>query len=339
MILKRLFFFLLTGCVLLLCDCQNNKRFKYQQLSTGNYLVTPVFKQKQPVGELGLASVLDQQYVTKLFSDLVLTSITKEKRDSLHLDSKAGITFDISGEILSCEFIINARDLTILTEDDLNRIYNNLRQTKLDLSKILIQPDKGINSNTGDYAYLTCELVHLTVNDYDQINLNDLYLIREDSGVNNVRRVSLDSLFDLKIIEQLFGKSSNIDHYKGEMEDRNLISIKYEDGLEFVVLDSIYKRRSLVTFHINSGKYKVETESGKTIKVGMKADELRDLFPRSFYRAKMFNSLNNRGGKFMIPVYLSFYRDQKLFLMDSALIFVLSNEGDSLEEIYLSEPS
>jgi hypothetical protein len=298
-----------------------------------------MFKQKEPVGDLGLANVLDQEYATRLVSDLVLESITKEKRDSLHLDSKARITYDIFGEILSCEFIINAKDLTILTEDDLNRIYNNFRQTKVDLTKITIQPDKSIKSKTGDYAYLSCELVHWTIYDYDKISLNDLYLIRADSEINNVQKVTVDRLSDLKIIEHQFGKSNKIDHYISEMDDRNLINIKYDDGLEFVILDSIYKRSSLVTFHIKSSKYIVETKSGKTIKVGMKADELIDIFPKSFYREKMFKSINTQGGKFRFPVYLSFYRDQKLFLMDSALIFVLSNEGNSLEEFYLFEPS
>jgi len=337
--LKRLFLFLLTGCVLLFCDCQNTKKFEYQKLSTGNYLVTPVFKQREPVGDLGLPYVFDQGYVNKLFSDLVLESITKEKRDSLHFDSMARITFDIMGEILSCEFIINAKDLNFLTEDDLFHIYNKLIQTKVDLTKVTIQPDKNIKAKTGDYAYLSCKLIQLTAYDYDHISLNDLYSVIMDSDSNNVQRVRFDSLCDIDKIEHQFGKSNKIIHYKSLMDDRYLINIQYDDGLEFEILDSLYKRSSLVTFHIKSSKYVVETKSGKTIKVGMKASELRDIFPKSFYRAKMSSSNNNQGGKFRFRVNLSYYQDQELFLTDSSLIFILSKDGNSLAEFYLFEPS
>ena len=337
--LKRLLRILILGCIVACTGCYKKNGFDYQKKFDGYYLATPTFKQKEPEGILGLSEMIDSKYSNDLFSSPVKAVLSKEKIDSLHPDTQARITYDIRGEVLSCEFTINAKDMTILTEDVLYKIYNEFIHTKVDLTKLSIKPDFNIKTNLCNYAYLSGGLVIWTIDYYDHITRNDFYVIRSDSTGQYEPKVKFKDFNDIKSIELQIGNNYKLNRYQEKEFDSDRTIIKYDDGLSLVLSsnlnDTSYRQ---VTFHITSERYVLLTTSGGKIQVGMNANDFEKIFPKSYFRREVITQSYKMDGKIKFPVYLSFYRNDELYLEDSWITFILNKEGTSLEEFFLFVP-
>lgn len=119
------------------------------------------------------------------------------------------------------------------------------------------------------------------------------------------------------------------------MSDENFTQILYNDGL---MLDIPDDQRRGNFFRITSDKYTMFLTNGKTIKVGMKADELKAIFPKSYSKREVITHWAEMEGKTSFIVYFSFIRDNIVLLEDAWIIFVLSKENGVLEQIRSFEP-
>jgi hypothetical protein len=129
---------------------QVEKRFEYKRLSNFSN-VTPVFDQTKPEGTMGMPIGLREKYAVDLFT-IPIKEILKNKRDSLSFGTGIYIILDRNGNIINCSFMINHKDSSIISEDDLYNLYLKFKNLKVDTTKIKIYPFNGTNFKRGDYA-------------------------------------------------------------------------------------------------------------------------------------------------------------------------------------------
>ena len=79
-------------------------------------------------------------------------------------------------------------------------------------------------------------------------------------------------------------------------------SIIFDDGIR---LDMPENNVSDIEFHITSDKYLMVLAKGKTIQVGMKADELKSIFSKSYSKRIFVDDIKGINGKVRIYVYYS----------------------------------
>jgi len=98
--------------------------------------------------------------------------------------------------------------------------------------------------------FFTLAINTIAQSDYDHIGLDEFYLMRTDSIISNISKVKFSELNNFKIIEQQFGKNYLSNRYQSNYDDRYYIDIKYADGLELIIPDTVNKRRSEVIFYM-----------------------------------------------------------------------------------------
>lgn len=171
--------------------------------------------------------------------------------------------------------------------------------------------------------------------DYDCLGRNEFYIIKTSSCTkNNTTKAS--EIKNSKIAEQLFGMKYKEQKQFAETEDTYYKVMTYEDGLELRIPEDQYLD---ISFHIRSNKYTMLLNNGQAIKVGMKSVELKDIFPKSFSKRIIIDNIKGLKGKVGMIVYFSIIVDEKVIMEDSWITFILSENGDVLEEFYTWRPS
>jgi len=123
-------------------NAQDNKNLQYTKSEYGSYWVTPVSNSTKREGTRGFPEWHDEKYVSNLLYSTVRKVIPKEKFEKLQRSSMFFITFNIKGEILSCTFLLQAEDISIVTEKELIDIYQSFMKKKIDMRKVSIKPDE-----------------------------------------------------------------------------------------------------------------------------------------------------------------------------------------------------
>lgn len=159
---------------------------------------------------------------------------------------------------------------------------------------------------------------------YDQINYDQIFILK--SGSNSKSKVS--DLRNCNIIEQQFGTNYKIQKHFAETEQEHYSYFVYDDGLKLVIPEN---PKSNVGFSITSNKFMLQLLNGQTIKIGMTADELKAIFPKSFMKRTIIENIREKEGRIGIVVYFS--------TQESRIILILNPENDILEEFYTNEPS
>ncbi len=80
--------------------------------------------------------------------------------------------------------------------------------------------------------------------------------------------------------------------------------MEYDDGLVFGIPED---ERIPPQFHIKSNKYLLRLKNGQIIKAGMKAQELKTIFPKSFEKRTVYNNLKGK----KVELGCCFLRDKK----------------------------
>jgi hypothetical protein len=138
--MKKILFYIVILTAAFTTNVQSQDKFKFNETQFGNYRVTPVFEQSKGIGTKGFASVSDGTYLTNLHHEIIEKSLSKQKQEQLHAGSAYLFTFNKNGEILTCNFILSNRDKNVLSQEDLYLFYRNIKELKLDMSKIKIVP-------------------------------------------------------------------------------------------------------------------------------------------------------------------------------------------------------
>ncbi len=168
---------------------------------------------------------------------------------------------------------------------------------------------------------------------YDYIGRDEFYLLKTGSDVKSTHKLKASELKSSKVTEQLFGIDYKEKKYTNVMSDEKFTRVSYMDGLKIEIPEY---EKSGIQFHITSDKYTMLLQKGQTIKVGMKADELKDIFPKSFAKRKIITEWVGNEGKTSFIVYFSRINNNKLEMEDSWIIFILNN--GLLEQILTAHP-
>ena len=172
--------------------------------------------------------------------------------------------------------------------------------------------------------------------DYDCIGRKEFYIIKTGSNLKSASQTKASEIKSSKVAEQQFGTNHKDKKQFGETTNAYYNNMVYEDGLELNIPED---QRLDMGFYIKSDKYILRLANGQTIKVGMKSDELKAIFPKSFSKRSIIDNIRGKIGKVGFLVYFSRVLDGKVQMEDSWISFILSEGDGTLEEFYTVEPS
>lgn len=172
--------------------------------------------------------------------------------------------------------------------------------------------------------------------EYDCLDRKDFSIIKENSTKENALKVRASELDSIKTIEQLFGTNYITKKEYAEVFDENITYVDYADGLSLKIPE---KEKVSVGFNITSDKYLITLSTGQIIKVGMKGDDFKDIFPKSYLKRNIITNINGQEGKTALRVFFSRKRNGKIEIEDSWIVFLLSKEDCVLERIYSVVPN
>lgn len=172
--------------------------------------------------------------------------------------------------------------------------------------------------------------------EYDCLDRKDFSIIKDNSTKENALKVRASELDSIKTIEQLFGSNYIAKKEYAEVFDENITYVNYADGLTLKIPE---KEKVSVGFNITSDRYIVILSNGRIIKVGMKGDEFKDIFPKSYLKRNIITNINGQEGKTALRVFFSRMINGKLAIEDSWIVFLLSKEDCVLERIYSVVPN
>lgn len=166
--MKKILVILISSLLSFNLHSQTEKKFDYKLLKSGNYVVTPLFNQTKGVGKGEMVSWSDENYFNNLFLSIIKEVLSKEKQDSLHLNTVYVITFNFKGEVLNCKFFINNLDKDVLSEKDLYSLYMRFMNLKIDMSKVKIGSNLSSDDKNFDYSEISGSLI--TKENRDKLN-------------------------------------------------------------------------------------------------------------------------------------------------------------------------
>ena len=172
--------------------------------------------------------------------------------------------------------------------------------------------------------------------DYDCIGRNEFYILKTGSNLKSASQTKASQIKSSKVAEQQLGTNYKAKKQFAETQDAYFNKMEYDDGLELNIPED---QRLDMGFHIKSDKYILRLANGQTIKVGMKSDDLKAIFPNSFSKKITINNIKGKNGKVALRVYFSQIYENKVLVEDSWISFILSEENGILEEFYSYEPS
>jgi hypothetical protein len=134
---------------------QENNKFKFFKIrpTSVSYSVTPTFEERVAVKQesQGLFYVLDQAYYNAFYYDIIKRSLPDRVLNSLTLEertrSQMRFQMDSDGKILYVYFFIKEKDRPLFSDDILFELYQNLKKSQFDMSKINISFDYDVYPN------------------------------------------------------------------------------------------------------------------------------------------------------------------------------------------------
>lgn len=136
--------------------------------------------------------------------------------------------------------------------------------------------------------------------------------------------------------EQVLGKNYSSKKHFAETQNIMYDNLKFDDGLSLDIPDDPLME---IEFHVSSNKYELILTNGEKIRVGMKADDFKAIFPKSFSKRVIIKRMKGKIGKVLVSVYFSRVIDGQVQIEDSRILFIFNNEKGVLEEFYSYEPS
>jgi len=183
------------------------------------------------------------------------------------------------------------------------------------------------------FLSLTIEVFSQT--DFDIIGRDELSIVKKGNRTDFNSNIKVSNLKNVSIVEEKFGKGYKSSKQFDQMSKNYYTEVNYTDGLELSLPED---QQENVDFHIKSGKYSMILPNNRVIKVGMSAEELKSIFPKSYAKRKSFFSSNRQKEQISFPVYFSFIRENKVLIADAWISFILNKEDGVLMEFYSYQP-
>lgn len=187
---------------------------------------------------------------------------------------------------------------------------------------------------------LLIPFIVLTINlsaqfDYDCIDRNEYSLIKSSSDLKSATKIKAYELKNSKIAELQFGREYSDKRQFAETQSEYFNYLDYKDGLKLNIPEN---QRLNIGFHVTSDKYILRLANGQTIKVGMKSEEFKSVFPKSYSKGTVSKQLG-KTGKIAVIVYFMQIIDNKALVEDNWISFIFNENNGILEEFYTVMPS
>lgn len=171
----------------------------------------------------------------------------------------------------------------------------------------------------------------------EHIRRDEFYIIKTGSAINDTAKIVFAGITGARIAEELFGTNYTAKSYLNNLNEKSYTGMVYDDGLELYIPDDGYQANNII-FHIRSDRYKLLTSDGQVIQVGMKGSDLELIFPKSYSRRKVIAYHSGEQFKTSFAVFFSSWEDNILYIENSSIEFILSEDGRFLEEFYSFQP-
>ena len=209
-------------------------------------------------------------------------------------------------------------------------------------SFILMKVKNSLDSKTGSMknSLLLILVVIMAINvnaqfDYDYIGRDQFYILKSGSDLKSGSSLKASGLKSAKIAEQLYGINFTEKQQFAETKNEYYNELVYDNGL---ILSIPENQNSEIEFHITSDQYSLMLNNGQMIKVGMKSDDFKAIFTKSFSK-RVLSTTSGHIGKTAILVYFSILLDNNVQIEDSWIVFILGENDGALEEFYTWDPS
>jgi len=170
---------------------------------------------------------------------------------------------------------------------------------------------------------------------YDCIDRDEFFLIRTDVSTKSVSPQKASLIKSRQEAELQFGKNYEANREFGQMTEEYYTKMIYDDGLSLWIPEN---QKLHLDFTVTSDRYALLLADCTQIQVGMKAEDLKAIFPKSYSKRKVSSDIPGREGKIYFQVFFTFKSDDKVYADDSWINFILSEENGVLEEFYSYEP-
>lgn len=166
---------------------------------------------------------------------------------------------------------------------------------------------------------------------HDHINYDQIFILKSGS----ISKCKVSDLRNSDLIEQQFGKNYQIQKQFAETEQEHYSYFVY-DGLKLSIPEN---PKSNIGFSITGNKFMLQLPNGQIIKVGMTANEVKDIFPKSFMSRTIIENIRGQEDRIGVVVYFSTIRNSNVRVQESRIILILHPENETLQEFYTYEPS
>jgi len=170
--------------------------------------------------------------------------------------------------------------------------------------------------------------------EYDCIDRNSYYIVKPSCDVKSEMLKKASLLRSSNDVETIFGGKYKSKREYGEMTDRYYTQYNFSDGL---ILSIPEDEKGKLKFTINGEPYSLVLKDGSQVRVGMKAEDLQKIFPKSFSKRATIQE-GEKEGKVAFIVYLSSNTGSQTIIEDAWINFIINPETDLLEEFYYYEP-
>lgn len=181
---------------------------------------------------------------------------------------------------------------------------------------------------------ITINLYAQQQEEYDTIGRNDFYILKDISDSQTSQEI-FQKISNVKNAEQQYGSNYKSERQFADAVNMYYTKMTYNNGLTLEIPDN---PDFSVGFHINSNQYILKLKDGTIIRVGMKVDELRTIFPKSF---KQTTSPDNKETTTENPGFFVCFSSSingKTVKEDAFIIFVINKKDGVLKEFRSWEP-
>ncbi len=182
------------------------------------------------------------------------------------------------------------------------------------------------------YVALTIVL-NAQSSEYDHIGRDEFYIVKKGADIKSTSTKKAYKLKNQDEVEQQLG--SNFKSKRLLFEVGNLYYNEIIYGNDDLILDVPEDQNLDLRFHIKSANYSLILSNGQTIRVGMKLDEIKTFFPKSYSK----RIIDENNGRVSMKVNFSRIINGEFQIEDSWITFIFNKGDGDLKEFYSYVPS
>ncbi|MCX6227015.1 MAG: hypothetical protein NTV01_20080 [Bacteroidia bacterium] len=191
-----------------------------------------------------------------------------------------------------------------------------------------------------------------TIHEYDNIKIRTLEIYKKDDSSGkkdeiNIDQLHVDSKFE-KLIGKEYKKEKVYDDAAGlpadmKINQENLSKLNHPYRKQRITIPGLelmlpVDKRELVELMLSTPQYHIVLENGKEIYVGMTADQLSAIFPKS-YSKKYLEELGEWQGKYRVVIFFTDVFQGETRIWDRTLGLIINKESMKVELIYTNTPN